>query len=76
MIIFDKLEKKSEKLLDELKVGDILKRKSDGCFYELNNITEHPGTHNFVYSFYGFAVKMSKNLRMHFETNNNLFVIY
>jgi len=76
MIIFKDLPKISEKLLDELKVGDILKRKSDGCFYELNNITEHSETHNFVYSFYGFAVKMSKNLKVHFETNNSLFLVH
>lgn len=77
MIILENLIKSGEKRLEDLQVGDVLKRKTDGCFYELENITEYITSHNFYYSFYGFVIKFSRNLRNHFvTTEENLFEIY
>jgi hypothetical protein len=60
----------------ELKMGDILKRKSDGCFYEIKNITYNESNRDYLYIFYGFAIKFSRSLKNHFVSEDGLFFIY
>ena len=60
----------------ELKIGDILKRKIDGCFYEIKNITYDENNKEYLYIFYGFAIKFSQSLKNHFVSEDGLFFIF
>jgi hypothetical protein len=68
--------KTGEKTYSELTPGDILKRTKEGFYYELKDIVPHSDGVDFSYSFFGFVVRYTKNLKYHFTTNNNLFEIY
>jgi len=76
MIIMKQLEKRAERTIDQLLPGDILKRKSDGCFYKLETISEDNVLNEKLFIFYGFAVKFARNLRFHFEMEDGLFFVY
>jgi len=76
MILITNCALKEIKNYSNLKIGNILKRKSDNFFYELKNISYNELEKDYLYIFYGFAIKFSKNLKNHFETENGLFLIY
>jgi len=76
MILRD-VKKIKDKSLDELAIGDILKRKSDRMYYDLKSITSPGGFEEMIFSFFGFTVRGARNLKEHFETNDSRkFTIY
>jgi hypothetical protein len=64
------------KSYSDLKIGDILKRKLDDCFYEIKNISYDAERKNHIYIFHGFAIKHFSNLQNHFFSEKGIFDIY
>jgi len=60
-----------------IKANDILKRKIDNCYYEVESIHSITNsTETAYYNFYGFTIKGKENLKFHFENVNNNFEVY
>ena len=65
-------ESHRDKKSEEVRVGDILKRKNEGIFYEIENVTqdESSGAKVRFYHFFGFNIRGSRNLYRHFESQD------
>lgn len=63
------------KSLVDLKIGDSLQRKNNNTLYQLQDISVD-SNEIFTFFFFGFAIRGSKNLRNHFETENKLFKVF
>ena len=75
MIIRNELKKYCDKNIHEICKTDIIKRKSDNCFYEVKDVSfdKQEIAH---YHFFGFTIKGIRNLQYHFENENNKFNIF
>ena len=69
------INKLKSKNMHEIGTTDVLKRKSDNCFYEVKDISfnKQEIAH---YHFFGFTIKGIRNLQYHFENENNKFNIF
>lgn len=66
----------SEKTVEQILVGDILKRKSDGFFYEIKDRFICDKKDNIATAFFGFVIVKDNNLSKHFYFKDNKFEIY
>jgi hypothetical protein len=78
MIILKDVEKIKNKKIDEIAIGDILKRKIDNCYYKIKDICSYNYSEQpyLRYYFYGFCIKYKQNLKYHFVNDLNEFEIY
>jgi hypothetical protein len=75
MIIFKQPEVNVKKSVQTIQPADILKRKDDNCFYELESIYVSK-SNTAYYNFYGFTIKGIQNLRLYFENTNTQFEVF
>ncbi len=80
MILFNKDVKfENNKRIEEIAIGDILKRKTDNCFYRVQDICMYSSVENEAYlryHFYGFSIKYKDSIKNHFVNTFGDFEIY